>query len=82
MTCLKHNIGHTKPFSCFNLILGGNGRDFPGPLKDPGKSLSVAAPLRIEGLRCLVTKHTMAGALRIARRLPCKRDLRPMEVKH
>ena len=26
MTCLKHNIGHTKPFLCFSLILGGNGR--------------------------------------------------------
>ena len=37
----------------------------------PGKWLSVAAPLRIEGLRCLVTKHSMAGAPRIARRLPC-----------
>ena len=44
---------------------------FPGPLKDPGKSLSVAAPLRIEGLRCLVAIYTMAGAPRIARRLPC-----------
>ena len=50
---------------------GGNGRDFLGAPLAPGKSLSVAAPLRIEGLRCLVTKHTMAGAPRIARRLPC-----------
>ena len=60
-----------KPFGPF--ILGGNDRDFPGPLKDPGKSLSVAAPLRIEGLRCLVTKSSMAGARRILRRLPCNR---------
>ena len=58
---------HFAPF------LGGNGRDFPGPLKAPGKSLSVAAPLRIEGLRCLVNIYTMAGAPRIARRLPCNR---------
>lgn len=36
----------------------------------PGKCLSVAAPLRIEGLRCLVNIGTMAGAPRIARRLP------------
>ncbi len=63
MTCLKHNIGHTKPFPRFSLILGGNGRVFPGPLKDPGKSLSVAAPLRIEGLRCLGNKSTIASVL-------------------
>ena len=37
----------------------------------PGKCLSVAAPRRIEGLRCLVAKNTMAGAPRIARRFPC-----------
>jgi hypothetical protein len=53
MTCLKHNIGHTKTFTCFSLILGGNGRDFLGAPMAPGKWLSVAAPLRIEGLRCL-----------------------------
>ncbi len=52
-------------------FLGGNGRDFLGAPLAPGKSLSVAAPLRIEGRRCLVTEYTMAGAPRIARRLPC-----------
>ena len=32
----------------------GNGRHFLGAPKAPGKSLSVAAPLRTEGLRCPV----------------------------
>ena len=54
-----------------SLHLGGNGSHFLGAPLAPGKWLSVAAPLRIEGLRCLVTIHTMAGAPRIARRLPC-----------
>jgi len=52
-------------------ILGGNGSHFLGAPLAPGKWLSVAAPLRIEGLRCLVNIYTMAGAPRIARRLPC-----------
>ena len=85
-----------RPYSAFQLYIqigcgvlnvgqmaaGGNGRHFLGAPMAPGKWLSIAAPLRIEGLRCLVTKHTMAGAPRIARRLPCNQDLCRVGVKH